>query len=145
MLTPALGSVQQLGQGHQFVGWGESSYFTEYDASGGAVFDGHLSPGSTSYRAFKQTWTGRPAGVPDLAVVRGPGADTLYASWNGATEIARWSVLGGPGANALSAMGVAPRAGFETAITVPRPPAYVAVEALDGGGAVLGRSAVHPG
>jgi len=73
------------------------------------------------------------------------GADVLYASWNGATEIARWSVLGGPGAQELSPLGVAPRAGFETAITVPRPPAYLAVEALDGAGTVLGRSVAHPG
>ena len=85
-------------------------------------------------------------------MARGPEADTLYASWNRAIEIARWPVLGGPersssrrwagGAQQL-ALAVALRAGFETAITVPRPPAYLAVEALDDGGTVLGRSAVY--
>ena len=50
---------------------------------------------------------------------------------------------GRAGAQQLAPLGVALRAGFETAITVPRPPAYLAVEALDDGGAVLGRSAVY--
>jgi hypothetical protein len=42
LLSRALGSMQDLGQGHRFVGWGISSYFTEYDSSGRAVFDRHV-------------------------------------------------------------------------------------------------------
>ena len=38
------------------------------------------------------------------------------------------------------AVWAAPRRGFETAITVPHPPKYLAVEAVGGSGAVLGRS-----
>jgi hypothetical protein len=51
-----------------------------------------------SYRAFRFPWTGGPQDVP--TVTAGPGAEgevTLYASWNGATEVATWEVLAGPG------------------------------------------------
>ncbi len=142
LLSRALGSMQDLGQGHRFVGWGISSYFTEYDSSGRAVFDGHLVAGTSSYRAFKQPWEGQPAGGPAIAISAGQGTATVYASWNGATEVEQWSVLGGADAQELSVLGVGRRAGFETAITVPDPPAYLAVEALDNTGAVLGRSSI---
>jgi hypothetical protein len=145
LLSRALGNMQDLGQGHRFVGWGISSYFTEYDSSGRAVFDGHLVAGTSSYRAFKQPWEGRPAaGGPAIAVDTGQGTATVYASWNGATEVEKWSVLGGAEAQGLLVLGVGRRAGFETAITVPDPPAYLAVVALDNTGAVLGRSSVLP-
>jgi hypothetical protein len=142
LLSRALGSMQDLGQGHCFVGWGISSYFTEYDGLGQALFDGHLVAGTSSYRAFKQPWEGRPVGGPDIAVTAEQETTTVYASWNGATAVDRWSVLGGPDRQRLDPLGMARRAGFETAITVPTPPAYLAVEALDISGAVLGRSAV---
>jgi len=109
LLSRALGSMQDLGQGHRFVGWGISSYFTEYDGLGHALFDGHLVSGTSSYRAFKQPWEGHPAAGPDIAIVPGPGAATVYASWNGATAVDRWSVLGGPDMKGLDLVGVAPR------------------------------------
>jgi hypothetical protein len=143
VLTEALGSVQDLPRGHRFVGWGESSYFTEYDASGRVVLDGRLVAGTESYRAFKHAWEGQPAGPPTMAVVAGKGTATVYASWNGATGVQRWAVLGGADATKLSPVHVARRSGFETVMTVPRPPPYLAVEALDSNGAALGRSAVR--
>jgi Arylsulfotransferase (ASST) len=143
IMSDALGSVQDLGQGQHFVGWGESSYFSQYDSSGRVVFDAHLTHGTESYRAFKQPWQGNPIEPPAIAVVSGTGAATVYASWNGATSVAQWSVLGGADAKHLSALGRARRAGFETTITVPHPPPYLAVEALDSSGRALGRSSAH--
>jgi hypothetical protein len=140
VLSEALGSVQDTGAGARFVGWGESSYFTQYDESGRPVFDGRLSPGTESYRAFWQPWQGRPAEPPAIAVAPGTAAATVYASWNGATEVAGWVVLGGRAASALEPLGTAPRQGFETAITVPSPPPYLAVEAVSATGAALARS-----
>lgn len=140
VLTQVLGSVQDLSNGHRFVGWGRSSYFTEYDASGRAVFDGRLAAGTSSYRAYKQQWEGHPAEPPAVSVVSGTKTATLYASWNGATVLDHWVVLGGPHPDRLSPLGAARSAGFETAITVPGPPAYVAVEAIDSAGATVGRS-----
>ena len=69
----------------------------------------------------------------------------MWASWNGATEVARWEVLGGEAPDALVPLASAPRRGFETALSAPGAPRYVAVRALDAGGAVLGTSrAVTP-
>ena len=65
---------------------------------------------------------------------------TVYASWNGATEVATWVVLGGDSPDALMALGSRPRMGFETAIVVLGRPRLVAVRAIDGSGAVLAQS-----
>jgi hypothetical protein len=141
VLSEALGSVQPLDNGHTFMGWGTSSYFTEYGPGGEVLFDGHLTPGTLSYRAFKETWTGTPTTVPSLSATRsGPGV-TLYASWNFATEVAGWVVLSGHRADALNAVGVTKLAAFETVISVPHASAYVAVEAIDGNGQILATSA----
>jgi hypothetical protein len=138
----ALGSVQALGGGQWFVGWGRSTNFSVYTGDGRVLFDGHLSPGSSSYRAFLEPWTGTPGGAPAVAVSAGAGASaTVYASWNGATAIADWLVLGGPNPRSLTPLGTAPPAGFETAIALASAPAYVAVAARDAGGRVLGTSA----
>jgi Arylsulfotransferase (ASST) len=140
VLSQALGSLQELSDGHVFMGWGDSSYFTEYDRSGGVLFDGHLASGTLSYRAFRENWIGSPATAPDLAIVRSGSTARLYVSWNGATEVERWSVLGGHHPNSLSQLGVAAVAGFETEIAVPAAPPYLAVAALDQSGATLGSS-----
>jgi hypothetical protein len=70
---------------------------------------------------------------------------TVYASWNGATEVASWRVLSGGDLDKLEPAGSAPRRGFETAVTVYTHQPYVAVEAIDSKGRVLGTSeAVEP-
>jgi hypothetical protein len=128
------------------MGWGTSSYFTEYGPNGTVLFDGHLLPGTVSYRAFKETWTGTPTTVPSLsATSAGTGTGTgtgitLYASWNFATEVAGWVVLSGHTAGHLDAVGVAKIAGFETEISLPTAGSYVAVAAIDETGAILGKS-----
>ncbi len=141
VLSPALGSVQELDQGHAFVGWGTSSYFTEYGSRGQVLFDGHLAPGTLSYRAFKQPWNGRPTRPPDVHAVRHGKEARLSVSWNGATDVWRWNVLGGPDAQHLTQLGTAAVAGFETEISVAHAPPVLLVEAVDGAGNALGRSA----
>jgi hypothetical protein len=64
----------------------------------------------------------------------------VYASWNGDTRTASWQVLAGPSAQQLAPVASAPRSGFETAITTPAHEPFVAVQALDATGAVLGTS-----
>jgi hypothetical protein len=140
VLTEALGSVQPLDDGHMFVGWGDSSYFTEWDADGHVVLDAHLSGGVVSYRAFQQQWRGIPDEPPRIAVVRQGSHTTLYASWNGATVHRRWRVLGGADAHSLSSLAVAPVTGFETAVALSSVPAWISVEALDAQGAVVART-----
>ncbi len=132
-------NVQVLPNGNVFVGWGSAPYLTEHDGEGNLLFDAALPPEVESYRAFRFPWTGRPQGAPDLAGEPGTGGRlTLYASWNGATEVASWQVLAGPKPEELKPVGEAPRMGFETAIAVETEKPYVAVRARDRSGRALG-------
>jgi hypothetical protein len=63
-------------------------------------------------------------------------------SWNGATDVQRWRVLGGASRDTLAPLREAPWRGLETRARLATPPRYVAVEALDAAGTVLRRSAV---
>jgi hypothetical protein len=65
-------------------------------------------------------------------VHRGP--TTVYASWNGATEVASWRVL------APERVAVHKKTGFETAIQVDRSLGLIRVQALDAAGRVIGTS-----
>jgi hypothetical protein len=64
------------------------------------------------------------------------------ASWNGATEVARWELLSGPRASAVSSSGgsVAKR-DFETSMPVPQGARFVVARALGPHGRTLGESA----
>ncbi len=139
-LATALGNVQGLPDGGVFVGWGAAGPFTEFTPEGDVRFDATFGDGSVSYRALRFPWTGRPATKPAIAtIVNSDRTVTVYASWNGATEVARWQVRGGASPARLRAVHTGRRTGFETAITVPAV-AYVAVAALDAAGRELGVS-----
>ncbi len=137
------GDVQALANGDMFIGWGAEPYFSEFSAGGQLLLDAHLHGSYQTYRAYRFPWTGTPASPPSIAAsasAGGKGPVTVYASWNGDTQTAAWRVLAGPAAKRLSAVGGGPRAGFETAISTPGPEAYVAVQALNSAGAVIGTS-----
>ena len=135
------GSVQALEDGNMFIGWGAEPYFSEYTASGTLVFDAHMPKGAESYRSYRFQWTGYPTGAPSIAATAGSGGTTtVYASWNGATQIASWQVLAGSSPSNMTVAASAPRSGFETSISTPGQPAYVAVQALSAEGALLGTS-----
>lgn len=137
------GSVQELGSGNLFVGFGSAGPFSEFTPSGRRVFDASLPDGDGSYRTIRAAWHARPTTRPDVAARRDPatGVVRVTASWNGATEVARWQVLT-DGATAPAA--TAARAGFETTLTLPGGASSVVVRALDGQGKVLGSSAAVP-
>jgi hypothetical protein len=69
----------------------------------------------------------------------------VYASWNGATQVASWRVLAGPAAGQLTAVKTTAKSGFETAIPVAREYASFKVQALDANGRVIGTSAPFSG
>jgi arylsulfotransferase ASST len=141
LVAPSQGDFQPLPGGGWFVGWGQEPYLSEYSQAGELLFDAHLPRAYQSYTAFKYPWVGRPATRPSAAALAGPHASaTVYASWNGATEVAGWRVLGGSTPARLAALSAAPRQGFETAIQAPAR-RYLAVQALDAQGRVLGTSA----
>ncbi|HEV7175595.1 MAG TPA: hypothetical protein VGN29_08880, partial [Solirubrobacteraceae bacterium] len=66
----------------------------------------------------------------------------VYASWNGATDVSTWRVLGGATATALHPVATSRSTGFETSIATGRY-AYIAVQALDAERHVLGQSATQ--
>lgn len=148
--TPALlsgsqGDNQVLAGGDVFVGWGEAPYFTEFDAAGQVVLDGHLPPPAQVYRAYRFPWSALPAAPPSIALRNAGATTTVYASWNGATGVAAWRVLAGATPATLAAVAQAPADGFETAIAVPSAAPVFAVQALGPGGELLGSShAVTP-
>ena len=65
----------------------------------------------------------------------------MHAVWNGATEVARWQILGGPSADELAAVADTPWNGLDTAVAVRGTPAVVEAVALNAKGKVIGRSA----
>ena len=133
------GNYQQLDRGHSFLGWGNQPYFTEFDAEGREVFDGHFNGVTNTYRAYRFHWNGSPHTLPAIAASSSGHTTTVYASWNGATNVASWRVEAGPTASSLRAIGHAAKGGFETSISVARNK-YVRADALDAHGHVLASS-----
>jgi hypothetical protein len=125
------GSVQALPGGGHFVGFGAQPWFSQFAASGRLVFDARLPLDDGSYRAYRFPWHARPATRPLAAAADG----AVYASWNGATEVARWQVLAG-----AKVVASARRTGFETRIPVTGAGPFT-VRALDATGRALGTSA----
>ena len=140
------GGVQTLPTGHLFVGWGGMNpFFTEFTKSGKVAFEAQLtvSGGNESYRAYRIPWSGaRPVSPPDVAATRKHGKTTVYASWNGATDMAKWQVLAGSKKSSLSPVRKARVKGFETAIRLSKAHNFVQVRALDASGNVLGLSKI---
>ncbi len=145
LLANLEGNTEVLPNNDVFVYWGGDPEFSEYAPGGRQIFNGSFPQGVASYRAYRFKWTGDPLTPPALATATGRnGRLTVYASWNGATRVASWRVLGGPGRGALHTLVTAAgRTGFETAIKLHQHPREVEVQALDGHGRVLGSSAAQ--
>jgi hypothetical protein len=135
------GGARMQPNGNMLVAWGAVPVVTEYTRRGRIVLDARFA-GATdgSYRALRSDWVGRPATDPAVAAEHRSDRTAVWASWNGATEVARWEVLGGASPAALAPVGSRARAGFETGQTVAGRHAYVAVRALAADGTVLGTS-----
>ncbi|HWV22837.1 MAG TPA: arylsulfotransferase family protein [Thermomicrobiales bacterium] len=137
IVSVSQGNMQELPNGNVFIGWGSAPVFSEFGPDGELLFNGRFPIGVMSYRAFREVWTGRPATPPDAAIMDG----AVYASWNGATEVASWRVIGGDERDALQPVAESPRTGFETAISGQFSQTWLAVRALDAAGNALGESA----
>jgi hypothetical protein len=143
------GNIQAQPNGDWFIGWGEVPDFSELSPTGQLLLDAHFPAGDQSYRDLRFTWTGVPATRPVFAVrythgaAAATSAGTVYASWNGATQVASWRVFVGATKHGLKPVAQAARSGFETAIALPSGAAgrYVTVQALDATGRVLGAAA----
>jgi hypothetical protein len=137
----AAGNMQVLPNGNVFVGWGRGLAISEFNQGGELLFDLRVSPEHRSYRAFRFPWSAQPSDQPAAVAERTSDNELeVYASWNGATEVAAWEVLTGQNPGQLESLASIPRAGFETAMLVQTSDPYVAVQAKHRSGRVLGTS-----
>jgi hypothetical protein len=144
VLSISEGSVQPLSNGNVFVGFGNNPVFAEYTSSGKQFFSGNFRSPVQFHRAYRLGWSAQPTGVPYAAAAPTSSGTVVYASWNGATNIASWRVLAGPSAGTLQPVASRGFNGFETGISTSSTQPYFAVQALNGAGRVLGTSAAVP-
>jgi hypothetical protein len=137
------GNVAELPNGNFFVGWGSSPWFSEYAPDGRLLFAAHTrSAWNQSYRAFKADWHATPESDPAIFARVGAGRVAAYASWNGATEVVAWRLMGGSDPDHLTPIGTVPKTDFETKLGFTGTPAYVQAQAMDANGKVIGLSPV---
>jgi hypothetical protein len=140
--TETQGDLQRLPGGNWWIGWGGVNQSSQLSAGGDLLLEASTPAGSESYRSLRFAWSARPATRPSVALTRGPGGTLrVYVSWNGATAVARWRVQSGTTSRSLAPSGDAASAGFQTVLHAPADARFVAVQALDGAGAVLATSA----
>ncbi|HTT89118.1 MAG TPA: MFS transporter [Acidimicrobiales bacterium] len=136
-----MGDNQLLANGNVFVGWGSQPYFSEYTKSGKLVLDASLPFPDLSYRATVGTWVGLPDYPPKGAARQTTsGETTVYASWNGATQVASWKVLAGSDDHDLTVVARSAKTGFETGVSVKGKFTSFEVQALNSKGQVIGTS-----
>jgi hypothetical protein len=146
LLASSQGNMLALPGGNWLLGYGGLPNFTEFDSSGHVLLDGTLGKDVQNFKTFLSPWSARPTTRPALAVKSaGAGKISVAASWNGATEVASWRVLAGASSAALAPVATAAKSGFQTTLTAPTAYPHIAVQALDGAGAVIGTSATVKG
>ena len=145
LLAESEGSMQVLPDGNVFVGWGSAPYFTELSPAGHQLFSMHFPEPLQSYRAYRFPWSGQPAAPPSISVAATARGTTVYASWNGATDVASWRVLIGPsGTAAFTPIGQFAKSSFETTMPASSLGPYFEVEAISSSGGVLATSVAVP-
>jgi hypothetical protein len=135
-----MGDTQPLANANTFVGWGSAPYFSEYSPTGKLLLEAVFPGSDLSYRTMIEPWVGLPLTAPAVATRALSGRPTVYASWNGATQLASWRVLAGTSASRLRAVASTAKSGFETAIPLSQAYQSIEVQALDAAGKVIGTS-----
>ncbi|MGO9889542.1 MAG: arylsulfotransferase family protein [Solirubrobacteraceae bacterium] len=139
-----LGNTQLLPGGNVSLGWGTAPFFSEVSSKGKVLLDAFWPVPDLSYRTYVQNWVGIPYFPPSGAVRNNGGKATVYASWDGDTQVVGWRVLAGSSAQSLKSVATKAKSGFET--TIPLSGTYKAyeVQALGPKAKVLGTSKVFP-
>lgn len=142
LLAASQGNMQTLADGNAVVGYGSVPAISEYSSTGTLLFDAHQPLDMSFYRAFRYPWSARPLSPPAvLASLNNTGEETIvHASWNGATGVSSWRVLAGKQPGSLTAQTTLADTAFESATTLLQKFEYVAVQALDANGRVIGSS-----
>ncbi|HEX9116612.1 MAG TPA: aryl-sulfate sulfotransferase, partial [Anaerolineae bacterium] len=140
----AMGNLQRLANGNSVIGWGTNQLpnISEVKPDGTPALELDFGGSNVTYRAYRFAWQGQPTWPPALVAQRAGDALLLSFSWNGATGVASYRILGGdrrPAAGQLLANKVSEKArsGFETQATLPDAVhgfCYYQVVPLDGQG-----------
>jgi hypothetical protein len=142
LLSNSQGSMAGLEGGNWLLGYGRLPDFTEFGPDGRVLFDATLGRGVQDFSVSSSRWQGRPRTRPSVSARRlARDRVQVHVSWNGATGVSSWRVLSGREQRRLSAVATVPRSGFETAIVARASDPYLAVQALDRSGEVIGVSA----
>lgn len=140
--TAFQGNMDLLPNGNAVVGWGSAPFVTEYSPTGKVLLDTVFPTPDLTYRAYVKSWVGLPPISDMRQVAKKSGSHTtIYASWDGATRVAAWRVLGGTSAAHLKTLAQKTKTTFETSIRLAKAAKVYKVQALDAKGHVLGTSA----
>lgn len=130
---------------HVIMGYGSLPVWAEYTEDGKTVQVVHYGESKTQgYQIKKLAWQGFPATAPDVAIHKG----SLYTSWNGATEVAKWAIWQSKDAKDIGKntnKTIVPRKGFETEVPIDKSFSIFQVEALDKNDCSLGKSNIING
>ena len=139
-----LGNAQLLPNGNVSLGWGSTPFFSEDSSKGKVLLDAFWPVPDVNYRTYVENWVGIPFFPPSGAVRNNAGKATVYASWDGDTQVVGWRVLAGTSAQSLKTVATKAKSGFET--TIPLSSTYKAykVQALGPKSKVLGTSNAFP-
>ncbi|KAI1331511.1 Arylsulfotransferase-domain-containing protein [Xylariaceae sp. FL0255] len=152
LISASRGGVHRVPNGNTLIAWGQNPSYTEHAPDGEVVMDiqrGRVLPmdhGITNvitYRAWKSDWIGKPKYPPSIATHTDENSTTsVYVSWNGATEVDSYVLLGSNSTEELNGrdaiIAKSKRLGFETSFKLDKKIAYARIAALDTNGAILG-------
>lgn len=140
LLAGALGNVETMPGGDEFVEWGTTPWMSEYGTTGETIFDAHLPGGDDTYRAYRYPYRATPSAPPSLVVTGGATAPLVaHLSWNGATGVQQWRLVALSRSSSSGAPSLTvPDHWFETVVRLPAAWTSVRAEAIGAGGQVLG-------
>ncbi|KAK1226916.1 hypothetical protein PQX77_010086 [Marasmius sp. AFHP31] len=124
VISESQGSMQVYDNGNVLVGWGSMPFFSEYTPEGEMLWAAQfgVDTNSSGYRVLRSNWTGLPNDKPSVELVLAKSSMlSVYASWNGATEISKWELFGASDEQGTKAVSLYNRtkSGFETTISIP--------------------------
>jgi hypothetical protein len=141
LLASSQGDTLSLPGEDWLMGYGGLPNFTEYDSSGHVLLDGTLGKNVQDFRTYLFPWRAKAPGAPSVVAQPASGGKiSVSVSWNGATEVAMWRVLAGSSPSSLAPAQAITKTGFQTTVAVSSAGPYVAVQAVDANGTVLGTS-----
>jgi hypothetical protein len=126
------------------LGWGSTPFFSEDSSKGKVLLDAFWPVPDANYRTYVEQWVGIPYFPPSGAVRNNGGKATVYASWDGDTQVVGWRVLAGNSAQSLKTVATKAKSGFETTIPLNSTFKAYKVLALGPKGKVLGTSKAFP-